>query len=287
MFKSKRIGVVVPAYNEEKLIGDTIKSVPSYVDKVYVIDDCSTDNTMIKILEHSQEDDRVVVLKHKQNKGVGGAITTGFKKSIEDAMEIVTVMAGDNQMDPKYLPELLKPILSEGVEFTKGNRLKPGYWKGMSAFRLIGNSILSFLTKIVTGYWRIKDPQNGYIAITTDALKKIDLDSLYKGYAFENDLMVKANVVNLKMENVLVPAVYREEKSKIRYPSFIIKTSWFLFRSFFWRFWKKYIRNIHPIGFLLIFGSLLLLCGIVAGIVTSIWYYWLILAIGRSGFQEF
>ncbi len=280
MYNGKKIGTVVPVFNEEFLVGNTLNGVPNYIERIYVTDDCSSDKTAEIVKSIAINDKRIKLIQHNKNQGVGGAIVSGFKDAIEEGMDIVTVMAGDNQMDSQYLPKLLNPIINGDIDFTKGNRLEPDYWKGMSVVRLIGNSILSVLNKIVTGYWRIKDPQNGYIAITTDALRKIDLNSLYKGYAFENDLMVKANVANLKMKNVLIPAIYGEEKSKIKYPSFILKTSWFLFRSFFWRFWKKYIRNIHSIGFLLIFGSLLILGGMIAGLITSLWYFWLILAIG-------
>ena len=158
-------------------------------------------------------------------------------------MDIVAVIAGYNQMDPDYLDNLIEPIISNEAEFTKGNRLEKGFWEGMCKFRLFGNRVLTILTKIASGYWKIKDPQNGYVAISTAALKKIDLDDLYNRYAFENDLMIKANVAGIRMKNVTIPARYGEEISKIKYRGFIVKTSSFLFISFFWRLWHKYIKR--------------------------------------------
>jgi len=282
VYQGKKIGIVVPAYNEEILIGDTLNGMPDFVERIYVTDDCSLDETAKIVKYVAVKDKRIKLIQHKKNQGVGGAIVSGFKDAIEEGMDIVAVMAGDNQMDSQYLPKLLNPIINENKHFTKGNRLKPGYWKGMSLFRLIGNFILSIITRFVTGYWRIKDPQNGYIAISTEALKKIDLDKLYKGYAFENDLMVKANVVNLKMVNVLIPANYGGEKSKIKYHSFIVKTSLFLFKSFFWRLWNKYIKSYHPIGILLIIGLLLLIGGFIASFITSFTYFWPVIVFGGT-----
>ncbi|HUU79115.1 MAG TPA: glycosyltransferase [candidate division Zixibacteria bacterium] len=282
MYNGKKIGIVIPAYNEEDLIDDTLNGMPSFADTIYVTDDCSLDNTAEIVKTFALRDKRIKLIQHNKNQGVGGAIASGFKDAIIEGMDIVVVMAGDNQMDSQYLPILLEPIINNIADFTKGNRLKPGYWKGMSFFRLIGNFILTFLNNLVSGYWHIKDPQNGYIAISTECLKKMDLDSLYKGYAFENDLMVKANVQHLRMKNVLIPALYGKEKSKIKYGKFIFKTSLFLIQSFFWRIWKKLIRTFHPIGVLYIFGMLSLLGGLISGIILSFTSLWPIVLLGSS-----
>ena len=267
MYKRSTIGIVIPAYNEENLILKTLESIPSYVDKIYVTDDCSTDRTSELVLSFS--DPRVELVRHDRNTGVGGAIVTGFKKALRDNIDIVTIMAGDNQMDSQYLPQLLIPIINGETDFTKGNRLKRDYWKGMSQFRLFGNKILSLLNKVVSGYWSISDPQNGYVALSNACLKKIDINSLYKGYAFENDIMIKANLADIHMQNVLIPARYGDEKSKIVYRKFIVRTSTHLLKSFFWRMWNKYFKKTSFVGFSFIASISLLIVGLIWGATTN------------------
>ncbi|GAH72486.1 unnamed protein product, partial [marine sediment metagenome] len=222
---------------------ETFSSIPDYVDKIYAVNDCSTDKTYHIIQDIAEKDSRIVLINREVNGGVGAAIVDGFTKSLEDKIDISVVMAGDNQMDPAYLPDLLDPIVEERADFTKGNRLKKGYWKGMSKWRLFGNFLLTFLTKFASGYWHISDPQNGYVAVSSSALKNLMTFQLCEGYQFENDMMVKANVLNLRMASVLIPARYGNEKSKIRYGRFIMYTSPFLLKSFLWRLWKKYFQK--------------------------------------------
>ncbi|MHA1211968.1 MAG: glycosyltransferase family 2 protein [Candidatus Heimdallarchaeota archaeon] len=284
MYKGKKIGIVVPAYNEEKLISSTLGNIPTFADMIYVTDDCSKDKTTEIVKTFALKDKRVKLIQHNKNRGVGGAIVSGFKDAIAEEMDIVAVMAGDNQMDAKHLTALLDPIIENEAEFTKGNRLKAGYWKGMSLFRLTGNIILTILNQIVTGYWGIRDPQNGYIAISVESLKKIDLDSLYKGYAFENDLMLKSNIINLRMKNILIPALYGVEKSSIKYGRFIVKTLMYFVKAYYWRIWHKYIKKFNPIGILIILGFLGLIAGIIVGIVLSFQLIWPIFVVSASLF---
>ena len=243
MYKQQKIAVVVPAYKEQKLIRETLSSIPEYVDKVYAVDDGSPDETLKIIQKMAEKDSRIIPIRHEKNGGVGAAIVTGYKKSIEDGMDVAVVMAGDNQMDPAHLPDLLAPIIEGRADFTKGNRLKKGYWKGMSKWRLLGNFLLTFLTKIASGYWHISDPQNGYVAVSSSALGRLLTLNLSEGYQFENDMMVKANVLNIRLVSVLIPARYNKEKSKIRYGRFIIYTSIFLLKSFLWRLWMKHFKR--------------------------------------------
>ena len=190
MYKNESIGVVVPAYNEEKLIAETLKGMPPEADRIYVVDDTSTDST--RQVAESITDPRICVLSNGYNQGVGAAIVTGYKKALEENMDVAVVMAGDNQMGTQYLPDLLDPIISGKADYTKGNRLtRLSHTKGMSKWRLFGNWLLTLLTKVASGYWRIGDPQNGYTAITRDALKRIDLDKVYPRYGYPNDMLVK------------------------------------------------------------------------------------------------
>lgn len=166
MYRGRKIGVVVPAYNEEMLIGETLSGIPEYVDKIYVVDDGSTDRTAEIVEEFAKKDNRIILIRHEKNRGVGAAIVSGYKKALEDGMDIVAVMAGDNQMDPAFLPDLLDPIVEGKADYAKGNRLlSPEYRRGMSKWRFFGNSILTLLTKIASGYWQMMDPQNGYLSL--------------------------------------------------------------------------------------------------------------------------
>jgi len=241
VYRNKKIGVIVPAYNEEKLIQKTLQGIPLFVDKIIVIDDNSKDNTKKLIEEEIKRDSRIELIVHSENHGVGGAIISGFKHGLRLNLEIFAIMAGDNQMNPNYLNKLIDPIIENKADFTKGNRLKKGLHDGMPKYRYIGNKILSFLNKFSSGYWNIEDPQNGYVAISSDSLKLINLDSIKKGYQFENDLMVKANIKNIRMMNVDIPARYGEEKSKIKFFDFVIKTTFFMITASIWRIWHKYI----------------------------------------------
>ncbi len=261
-----KIAVVVPAYNEEELISNTIESIPEYVDCIYVIDDGSKDQTARIVSEFP--DPRVVLIRHQKNSGVGAAIITGYKQAFVDGMDVVAVMAGDNQMDPEQLPYLLAPIIEGRADYTKGNRLiSPEYRKGMSKWRFAGNAVLTFLTKIACGYWQITDPQNGYTAISRDALERINLDDLYPYYGYCNDLLVKLNVYNFRVMDVVMPARYGREKSKIRYSKYISKVSRMLLRNFFWRLKMKYVvLSFHPLVLFYLLGMALTPPGLLLGL---------------------
>lgn len=271
MYRGHKIGVVVPAYNEERLISETLKGIPSFVDRIYVVDDGSTDKTAEIVGELQKRDRRILLIQHEQNRGVGGAIVSGWKKGLEEGMDILAVMAGDNQMDPRDLPALLDPIVEGKVDFTKGNRFLLSYDLKMSYWRRFGTFLLTILTKIASGYWHINDPQNGYVAIKADALRKIDLDKLDSGYFFENDLLIKASVANLRVVNVPVKIRYKiGEKSKIKYSKFIARTSWLLLRSFLWRIWVEYIRKRKLLGFLYLLGFILIITSLLVLLVYPI-----------------
>jgi glycosyltransferase involved in cell wall biosynthesis len=235
-----RIAVVVPAYDEEALVGETLRGIPAYVRRIYAIDDASQDRTWEII--NSIEDPRIVAVRHEKNKGVGAAIVTGYKKALDDNMDIVAVMAGDNQMDPEQLPRLIMPIIRGRAEYTKGNRLiSKEFRKGMSKWRSFGNFLLTMITKIASGYWHVMDPQNGYTAISRQALEAVDLDSVYTYYGYCNDLLVKLNTYGMRTIDIVMPSRYGKERSKIRYSKYIFKVSPMLFRGFLWRLKTKYI----------------------------------------------
>jgi len=264
--ESTRIGVVVPAYNEELLIAETLRGIPEYIDKIYVIDDGSIDRTGDIVKKFG--DPRVVYLRHEVNKGVGAAIMNGYKLALKDEMDIVAVMAGDNQMDPAQLPRLLFPIIEGKTDYTKGNRLlTEDFMTGMSQWRSLGNLMLSFITKIGSGYWQIMDPQNGYTAISRQALELIDLDSVYPYYGYCNDLLIKLNAFSMRVMDVVIPARYGNEKSKIRYGKYIRKVGPMIFRGFLWRLRIKYtVLEFHPLVLFYFLGMISLPAGILLGL---------------------
>lgn len=240
MFKGQRICVVVPAYNEEERLGRVIKKVPSFIDHIIIVDDASIDQTSEKA--ENIGDGRAILIRHHTNQGVGGAIVTGHKKAIEIGAHISVVMAGDGQMDPKYLPDFLEAIVDEGYDYAKGNRfLRRKHTQGMPRIRVLGNIILSILNKAVSGYWRIFDSQNGYTAIRTSVLKELDLDHLAKGYQFENDMLIHLNLINASVKDVPATTIYRGVHSNIKLLRFMVKTLFFMTSRFVYRMRKKHI----------------------------------------------
>jgi len=269
-YRGKRVAVVVPAYNEEDLIGETMRSIPRYVARVYVVDDGSKDRTGAIIDAYARYDARVIPIHHRPNLGVGAAITSGYLQAVEDGMDVVAVMAGDNQMDPAHLPSLLDPIVEGKADYTKGNRLvSDAYRKGMPGWRSFGNSVLTFLTKIASGYWQMMDPQNGYTAISGKALSELPLTEVYQGYGYCNNLLVWLNIHNMTVRDVAIPARYGREKSKIRYSTYIPRVSNLLLGNFLLRLRTKYVQmSFHPLVFFYAAGAVLTPLGVLGGLIT-------------------
>lgn len=266
LFKAYKIGVVVPAYNEELLIQETLDGIPSYVDKIYVINDGSKDRTG-EIVDRLT-DPRIMPIHHEINKGVGASIINGYKHALADEMDLIAVMAGDNQMDPAHLPRLLLPIIEGKADYTKGNRLLSSKMrKGMSAWRTFGNGILTLITKIGSGYWHITDPQNGYTVISKEALEALDLDSIYTYYGYCNDLLIKLNAFGLRTVDVSIPARYGRENSTIKYGTYIRKVAPMILSGFLWRLKTKYIiLDFHPLVLFYLMSMMLIPVGFMFGL---------------------
>ena len=271
MLEGKRVAVVVPAFDEEKLIVTTLASIPEYVDRVIVVDDASRDGTAAAAA--GTGDERVTVITHDKNRGVGAAIVTGYKRALEEGIDVTCVMAGDNQMDPDDLEAIAGPVARGDVEYAKANRLFTGRaWDLIPRNRYLGNAVLSLLTKIASGYWHVADSQSGYTAVSLKTLELLDLDRIYPRYGFPNDMLVHLNVINARVRDVPSRPVYGVgETSGIRLSKVIPAISWLLTKAFFWRMREKYvIRDFHPLVFFYVFGILFLLLGFVLGITVTI-----------------
>ena len=270
MYRERRIAVVVPAYNEAQLIARTVAGIPDYVDHIIVIDDCSTDATFEAA--ESVEDDRLIVCRLERNLGVGGAILAGHRKAMDLGADIMVVVAGDDQMDTNHMTRLLDPIIDEGYGFTKGNRFySMKSLEGMPRHRIVGNMGLTFVNKAASGYWNIVDPQNGYSAVTREALELIPFDKIAQRYDFENDLLVWLNIANVRARDVNIPARYGAETSTISLTTFVPRLLRTFFRGFWRRMWYKYMLwSFSPIALLFLLGLLLLLVGTGVGL----WATW-------------
>jgi glycosyltransferase involved in cell wall biosynthesis len=267
MLDGKRVAVVIPAYNEEKLLPETISGIPGFVDRIYVVDDCSKDATVERA--RAVGDPRVHVIEHARNQGVGAAIVTGYKQALTERIDVTAVMAADNQMDPEDLEHICAPVARGEVDYAKANRLFTGQaWELIPRYRYLGNAVLSLLTKIASGYWHVADSQSGYTAVSLEYLQLLDLDRIYKRYGFPNDMLVHLNVWNARVRDVPSRPIYGVgERSGIRLRRVVPTISWLLVKGFFWRLRTKYvIRDFHPLVFFYLLGLLMSLLGLALGI---------------------
>jgi len=268
MLEGTRVAVVVPAFDEEHLVAETIRGIPEFVDRILVVDDASRDGTASAA--EGVGDPRVEILRHERNRGVGAAIATGYGRALEEELDVTCVMAADNQMDPAELRELVEPVARGEVEYAKANRLVSGEaWKVIPRTRYLGNAVLSLLTKIASGYWHVADSQAGYTALSLTALRRLDLGALYPRYGFPNDLLVHLNLQNARVRDVPSRPIYDVgERSGIKLRSVVPRISWLLFKGFWWRLGQKYvIRDFHPLVFFYVFGIAMLTVGVVLGLV--------------------
>jgi len=255
MYKGNKIAVVVPAYNEQLLISETLEGIPAFVDFIFVINDASEDNTLQQIESRKKKDNRVTIIDHDINKGLGQSLIDGYLASRNSDAEITAVMAGDNQMHPDDLPLLLDKIIEEDFDYVKGNRLLHHDINKMPRYRLIGNSILTILTKFATGYYALMDPQCGYTAIRNEALHYIPIQNMTRGYGYNADILCMMNIHAFKVTDCQVRPVYDREQSKIKLWKYIPKVSWLLIRLFFRRLWGRYIiRDFHPLVLFYLFA---------------------------------
>ena len=283
MYRDHTIAAVIPAYNEAGFVGDVIDGLPPFLDHAYVVDDGSTDETWAEITSHATDrnerhdgrfDELVVPMQHDHNRGVGGAIKTGYQRAHAEGIDVTVVLGGDDQMDPAELTRYIDPIVEGVADYTKGNRFARMEDRAeMPRFRLFGNVILSYLTKISSGYWGSMDSQNGYTAISLSALERTDIDGMYEYYGYCNDLLARLNVANVRIYDVPRSSAYAYTegwKSHIDYKEYIPRVSVMLFRSFRWRLKEKYLlESYNPLAVLYPLGIGALGAG-VAGLINSL-----------------
>ena len=271
MLEGKRVAVVVPAFDEEALIGETLASIPEFVDRIYVVDDHSQDGTAVRAQEVG--DPRVEVIAHDRNEGVGAAIVSGYRRAVAEGIDVACVMAADGQMDPADLETIAGAVARGEVEYAKANRLFTGQaWELMPRHRYLGNAVLSMLTKIASGYWHVADSQSGYTAISRAQLERLDLDRIYPRYGFPNDMLVHLNVWNARVRDIPSRPIYGHgERSGIKLWRVVPSIAWLLLKGFFWRLREKYvIRDFHPLVFFYVLGILLTVAGLVLGAVETV-----------------
>lgn len=248
---------------------------PSYVDHIVIVDDASSDNTVDVVRSLQASFPKVHLIVHEKNRGVGGAISSGYKWARDHEVDVTAVMAGDGQMDPDDLERVILPVVEGRADYTKGNRLFFGdAWNMIPHYRYLGNSFLSLMTKIASGYWHIADSQSGYTAISLTALKRINIDGIYRNYGMPNDLLIKLNQYDFKVCDVHIKPVYNVgEKSGIRLRKVIPRISWLLFKGFWQRLFFKYvIKDFHPLVFFYLLSFVLLVSSI--PLALRMFYVW-------------
>ncbi len=269
MLENKKIAVVVPAYNEEKSIYKVIETIPSFVDLIVVVDDFSADKTVQIANSHKEEmKERLEIVIHSKNQGVGASMMTGYKMALDRGMDITAIMAGDAQMDPNELESIVLPVIKGETDYVKGNRFFSGdAWKVIPKIRYFAGILLSFLTKIVSGYWHLADSQCGFTAISSNALRVLEFDNIYKRYGVPNDILTKLNVNNFRVKDVSIKPIYNAGGvSGIKYKKIIFTLTFLLCRLFCYRMWHKYvIRDFHPLILFYLFGGVFVISGIILG----------------------
>jgi glycosyltransferase involved in cell wall biosynthesis len=266
-----RVAVVIPCYRVSRHILPLLAAIPAEVQAIYVVDDCCPESTA-DLVEQGCSDPRVVVLRHGENQGVGGAMATGFRRAVGDGAEIVVKLDGDGQMDPALLPQFILPILWGRADYTKGNRFfNVEDVRAMPKVRLLGNVVLSFIMKLSTGYWSIFDPNNGYIAVDARVLSRIPFDKIDRRYFFESDMLFRLNTLRARVVDIPMQAVYGSERSGLSplrsIPTFLKKHCVNFGKRILYNY---FLRDFSLATLELLFGSFLFLFGTVFGAETWI-----------------
>ena len=269
MFNEQTIGVVIPSYKVRKFLKKVVSNLPEYIDYIIVVDDACPE----KSFQVVEEMEKVVFVKRRVNSGVGAAVISGYKKALELDIDIVVKIDGDGQMNNNYIPSLILPLIQGKVDYTKGNRFRDfKALRDMPKVRLFGNSILSFLSKVSSGYWSIMDPTNGFTAISKETIESLDLDQVSERYFFESDMLINLNINNKVVKDISMPAQYGEEESSLNVKRVIYQFPPKILKGFFKRiFYKYFVYNFDMCSIYILTGLPLLLFGIIFGVMK--WSY--------------
>jgi glycosyltransferase involved in cell wall biosynthesis len=234
-----RIAVVIPCFRVRDKVEGVIQAIPSIVDVIYAVDDACPEKTADYLENHCQ-DERVVIIRHQTNQGVGGAVTSGYLRALQDNVDVVVKLDGDGQMDPELLPRFIEPIITGRADYTKGNRFfSLERVRTMPFVRLAGNAVLSFVNKAVSGYWGVMDPTNGYTAIHCSLLPELAPEKLEKRYFFESDMLYRLSLARAVVVDIPMHAKYSDEKSSLS----IVNTLWRFPPKYISRFFKRFFYN--------------------------------------------
>ena len=264
---TEHIYVIIPMYRVEAQIQSVICAIPDWVEGIIAVDDASPDDSARKALESG--DPRVTLVRHAVNRGVGGAMLTGYNRAIELGATLLVKVDGDGQMSPEFLPDIVRPILLGQADYAKGNRfvLYDGLLS-MPPIRRLGNLGLSFLTKIASGYWNIFDPTNGYTAIAGPAFRRIHQKQIHWRYFFESSMLIELNLQRAVVVDVSLPACYEQETSSLSIWKTLLQFPPLLWRGLVHRVWLQYYVMDFSLGSLyLVLGTLMVLWGLIWGLV--------------------
>lgn len=274
MIDGKTIGVVVPAFNEERFIGRVLDTMPDFVDTIIVVNDGSSDSTG-ELIDARASSGRIVAVHHATNVGLGQSLIDGYVAAREARIDVVAVMAGDAQMSPDDLRAVVTPIVTGAADYVKGNRLlREEVAERMPRHRLLGNAALSMLSKFATGYWHSMDPQCGYTAISHFALTQIPIEKMRKGYGYNAHILNMLNLAHLRVAEVEVEPIYGDEVSYIKLRKYVPSVSRLLIVLFCRRILRRYIvRDFHPLALMYLFSAFLGLLVVPALAVRLVYYY--------------
>lgn len=273
LYRGKRIALVIPAYNEERLIRRTLEHLPEVFAQIYVVDDCSPDRQDDVIAECARIDPRITLLKHEVNQGPGGAIITGYRQASRDGHDIVVVVGGDHQMDLGEVNKFLDPIVDGRADYVKGNRFLVGQFDDtvskMPKVRFFANWVITALTKIASGYYKVMDVVEGYTAISKQAIDTVNWSQAWKRYGYPMDFLIRLNAYGMRVLDVPRTAIYLpgERQSQIKGVRYAMQVSPMLLRDFFWRLRFKYMyRDFHPLVFFYYLAFFLIPAGLLSGL---------------------
>lgn len=281
MYADRAVAVVVPAHDEAAFVGDVVAAMPSFVDRVYVVDDASSDATYDVALDaadrgsgvegtieqgahgdvgretseraladrvvESTRRGRVFALRHGENRGAGGAVKTGYLAALAGDADLVATVDADGQMDPSHLDRYLDPLVAGAADYATGTRLERREDRaGMPGFRLFGNAVLTALARVATGYWSLTDPVNGYTAVTRDALEALRLRTLYEGYGYGIQVLARLHAAGCRVRDVPTESTYGDEESGIDYASYVPRVSGLLAATFCRRLRREHLSDQRP-----------------------------------------